>query len=122
MATPIMTSEQIIAYSETRLFGTNVGPDDVSAINLHNGILPSRLEHMLSSVGSEFERVEQKNGREPVFFQNGVLHIPQFSGFGRRMRYEELIEAYITASDREINFRSLEVEGRARKTNHAFDN
>lgn len=122
MTTPVLSPEKVVKYAETRLFGKNVSPDDVQSISLHNGTLPSRLEHMLASVGgSDFERVVQSNSREPIYFQRGSLHIPQYSGFGRRRRYEQMISAYLQASGRPIEFRSLEVEGKARKTNHAYD-
>lgn len=123
MTTPVLSPEKIIQYSETRLFGQNVSPSDVQSITLHNGVLPSRLEHMLESVGgSAFDRVIQPNGREPIYFQHGGLHIPQYSGFGRRRRYEQMILAYLQASGLPMQFHSLEVEGKARKTNHAYDN
>ena len=47
MSTPVMSPEKIVRYAETRLFGGNIHPEDVNAIHLHNGILPSHLEHML---------------------------------------------------------------------------
>ncbi|MFH1182295.1 MAG: hypothetical protein V1702_05010 [Candidatus Woesearchaeota archaeon] len=122
MSTPIFSPEAIVTYTETRLFGKNVSPEDVTSINLHNGVLPSKLEHMLASVGGGFDRVLQNNGREPLYYQHGGLHIPQYSGFGRRRRYEQMIDAYLQASNRNTTFRSLEVEGKARKTNHAYDN
>lgn len=122
MNTPVMSTAKRIVYAETRLFGDNVHPDIVHAISLHNGVLPSKLEHMLASVGGSYERVVQHNGREPIYSQQGGLHIPQYSGFGRRRRYEQMILAYLEASGRRIEFRSLEAEGQARKTNHAYDN
>ncbi len=122
MSTPVMGREKRIVYAETRLFGANARPDAVQAISLHNGVLPSRLEHMLASVGGSYEKVIQHSGREPIYFQQGGLHISQYSGFGRRRRYEQMVLAYLEASGRKIEFRSLEAEGQARKTNHAYDN
>lgn len=122
MSTPIFSPEAVVTYAETRLFGQNVSAEKVHSINLHNGVLPSKLEHMLESVGGRFERVTQENGREPLYFQAGGLHIPQYSGSGRRRRYEQMIGAYLKASNRNIKFRSLEADGGARKTYHAYDN
>src|SRR3989338_8885557 len=123
MSTPVMSPEKIVRYAETRLFGGNIHPEDVNAIHLHNGILPSHLEHMLDSIaGQGYVRLAQQNEREPIFYKDGGLHIPQYSGFGRRRRYESVITAYIEASGRDIAFRSLEFEGIPRKTDHAYDN
>lgn len=127
METPIFTSEDVIRYSETRLFGSNVGPDDVSEIQLHNAVLPSELEEQIGKErGYDFCNVAQENGREPIFFHDGTLFIPQYSGFGRRQRYEDMIEAYIKASGRDITFTSHERWSNPRQTgiwygNFAYD-
>ncbi len=125
MSTPIFTREQTIKYAETRLFGKNVSGGEVRHIKLYNGMLPSELESKLAEV-STFERVVQANGREPIYFSSGTLHIPQYSGFGRRKRYEELIKAYAQARELPLDFESLEREGKAHQTdifyeNHAYD-
>ena len=79
MSTPIFTPEDLKLYAETRLFGNNVRPADVSSIRLYNGTLPSELIYMITSIrGDDYVKVEQKNGREPLFFHDGVLFIPQY--------------------------------------------
>lgn len=132
----VFTPKQLIKYAETRLFGSNVTPDMVHRIELHNGVLPSLLEQHIISEFGEAIKVVQKNGREPLFYSNGTLFIPQYSGFGRRRRYESMINAYIKASEREISFdgfklintehgisfKSLDLDEDPRKTNHAYDN
>jgi hypothetical protein len=117
--TRILTPEKVIQYAETRLFGSNVTPDMVRIIELHNGVLPSKLKEML---GKGYRKVKQTNEREPVYFKDGVLFIPQYSGFGRRKRYEAMIKAYLEASKRDIKFKSCELEGDQRKTNIEYDN
>ncbi len=124
MTTPIFTPEQAVKYAENRLFGKNVGPEEVTQIRLYNGILPSELEEMLhQDYAEEPLRVNQENGREPIYLtSNGALHIPQYSGFGRRKRYEEMIRAYLNVSKRPMEFTSLEVGEEERRTNIAYDN
>jgi hypothetical protein len=92
--TRILTPEKVIKYAETRLFGSNVTPNDVNHIELHNAVLPSQLEKIIKKKHGNFERVIQENGREPIYFKDGILFIPQYSGFGRGRRYEETIKAY----------------------------
>ena len=123
MSTPIFSREQTIKYAETRLFGINVRPDEVSGIKIYNGMLPSELEALLTGSVS---RVIQDNGREPIYFSSGTLHIPQYSGFGRRKRYEEMVFAYLKAKQSQLKFESLERNGEADRTdifydNHAYD-
>ena len=101
--TLIFTDGQIMRYAETRLFGENVRPGDVSRIELHNGELPSMLEDEISGKG-DFQFVYQSNYREPLYFQEGTLLIPQYSGQGRARRYQRMIEEYIRASGRDISF------------------
>src|SRR3989338_2601264 len=69
--------------------------------------------------------VEQNNGREPIYFSDGVLFIPQYSGFGRQNRYERMISDYtehIAASGRKIKFTAHNLDSDARKKNMAYDN
>ncbi len=138
MSTQVFSKKQIIKYAETRLFGSNVCADDVRDIELYNAVLPSHLEEILRARVAPLTqanlrvqkavRVLQENGREPIFFSRkdvggkGSLHIPQYSGFGRRKRYEEMIKAYIQASGRRISFTSYELDGSRDKTNIYFDN
>ena len=119
-----MDDQAVKRYAETRLFGKNVDPKEVKAIQLHNGVLPKTLESMVHAIaGPEFIKVAQDNGREPLFFHsNGTLFIPQYSGFGRRKRYEEMIRAYQRVIDRKLEFYSLDVEGDPRKTNINYSN
>ena len=127
MSERIFTDEQIVKYAETRLFGSNVKPHEVSNIELHNGVLPSHLEAM---IGEGFTKVDQKNGREPIYFKEGTLLIPQYSGFSRRDRYETMIQLYkeIIESNwwennsREIEFESHETKGDTRKTDQNYSN
>ncbi len=119
MSTPIFSREQTIKYAQTRLFGRNVTPDEVSSIKLYNGMLPSELEALLPGSSS---RVIQDNGREPIYFSSGTLYIPQYSGFGRRRRYEEMIRAYARARESPLEFESLEREGKAHQTDIFYDN
>lgn len=118
--TKIFTPKNVIKYAETRLFGSNIKPEHVKTIKLYNGMLPSELE--ISMLEWNFETVQQENGREPIYFNNGILFIPQYSGFGRRTRYEEMIKSYIYASQRDIKFESKELNDDERKTNIEYDN
>ena len=120
--TKILTPEKIIRYAETRLFGDNVRPHNVKVIELHNGVLPSSLEEMLNQRCGGFQRVLQENSREPIYFRDGRLFIPQYSGFGRRKRYESMIKAYLQVIGEDIGFKSCELEGDERKTNIEYDN
>lgn len=124
----IFSDEDVIKYAETRLFGSNVKPEDVHQIHLHNGMLPSELEAELQWPPGEMPHdvpplVEQENGREPIYFDHGELHIPQYSGFGRRRRYEEMVNAYMEANGKEDDyFVSHEREDDRRLTNIFYDN
>ena len=94
MTTPTFTPAQVKKYAETRLFGENVTPEMVVKIQLYNGTLPSALEERLQTLGKQPRQVQQENGREPIYYTpDRTLHIPQYSGFGRRRRYEEMIFA-----------------------------
>lgn len=107
MATAIFTPENVIEYAETRLFGSNVGSDDVHSIELHNAVLPSELvQIIIKNRDYDFSKVEQENGREPIFFHDGTLYLSQYSGFGRRQRYEDMIKAYIEVTGKDITFSS----------------
>ncbi|MBT3406274.1 hypothetical protein HN419_03835 [Candidatus Woesearchaeota archaeon] len=123
MKTRVFNDSDIHDYALNRLFGSNVSVDDVSRIELHNGILPSELESLVSTrMGDGVTVVNQRNGREPILFHSGVLFIPQYSGFGRRERYEEMIEAFVQISGKDIKFESKERKDDPRETNVAFDN
>jgi len=118
---PVFSEEDIRDYAETRLFGANVQPILVDGIYLRNGILPSQLEFQLEEFkGEEIKRVEQDNPREPIFLRHDKLHIPQYSGFGRRLRYERLCQLYSELQD--IPFVSLDVDNDERKSNVEYDN
>ncbi|MBR9691783.1 hypothetical protein GOV06_03265 [Candidatus Woesearchaeota archaeon] len=112
--TKIFKPKDVIKYAETRLFGSNVAANDVRSIELHTAVLPSQLLENVLKEG--FEEVEQENGREPIFFKEGTLYIPQYSGFGRGTRYEEMIKAYIEASGKNIKFTERFPEDDTRKT------
>ena len=120
--TKIFTPEKIVKYAETRLFGSNVTPEMVRKIELHNGMLPFALENLLIERYNGHLKVRQENGREPIYFMEDILFIPQYSGFGRRKRYETMIKAYLEASGRDIKFESHELEDEQRKTNIEYDN
>ena len=128
--TPIFSTQDVVKYAEQRLFGLNVRPKDVGEIRLYNGFLPSEVVAVVQAEGSDgFSlneppiEVLQGNQREPIYFSpGGILHIPQYSGFGRRRRYEMMIEKYIETSAREIGFHSLDVDAGARRTNIQYDN
>ena len=122
MANLILTGDNLIRYAETRLFGRNVQPEEVREIVLHNSVKPSALQRKLRRTGGHFYPVVQDNSREPIYFQEGVLHIPQYSGFGRRTRYEGLIKAYIETIDRDVQFSSLEATDNRRITNMRYTN
>ncbi len=123
MATPIFTPEDIITYAETRLFGLNVRPGDVGTIELHNAVLPSELEGLLARQGrGDFVRVAQDNGREPIFFHDGTLYIPQYSGTGRRRRYEDMVDAYNGVTEKRMDFKSLEREQNPLRTDIFYEN
>ncbi|MBI4453674.1 hypothetical protein HY636_03445 [Candidatus Woesearchaeota archaeon] len=132
MDTKIFTPEKVIKYAETRLFGRNVAPEMAAKIELHNGALPSQLEQTLEkrysskSTTKFVTRVQQTNGREPIYFVDGTLFIPQFSGFGRSIRYERMIEAYIQAisqrDGRKILFEAHDLENDSRKTDQSYSN
>jgi hypothetical protein len=98
MATPILAGDKLRRYAERRLFGQNVEPKDVHHIVIHNGLLPSEVRSLLGTTTP----LVQVTPREPLYFKDGVLHIPQYSGFGRQNRYERLIDAYIEVSDHAI--------------------
>lgn len=120
------TDEMIIEYAKRRLFGSNVRPDEVHKIELHNGQLPSMLEAELSS-GTKPVLLDQENGREPIYFRDGTLYIPQYSGHGRARRYQRMIEEYLRASDKGISFelcdaRNEEGKRDPRQTNLNYDN
>ncbi len=121
MNVPIFSSEQKAKYAETRLCGSNVTPAMVDEILLYNGFLPSMLEQKLE--GTNAQRVQQENGREPIYYTSDrILHISQFSGFGRRKRYEEMIDLYKEICGRDLRFKSLELHDNPRQTNLAYDN
>ena len=135
MATPIFSTQDVLKYAEQRLFGLNVRPNDVGEIRLYNGFLPSEVVARVQNENNKWVsstefpiEVLQGNQREPIYFsksaekQRGILHIPQYSGFGRRRRYETMIEKYIETSAREIGFHSLDVDAGARRTNIQYDN
>jgi hypothetical protein len=119
----VMNSAEVQAYAETRLFGTNIRPHHVHTIELHNGKLPSTLEaHIAGRFGHPPVRVEQENGREPLYFLEGRLFIPQYSGFGRADRYETLITAYNRTLEHRKGFFIRNLEDDPRKTAIAYDN
>ena len=120
--TSIFTSEQVIKYAQRRLFGSNVTADDVKHIRLYNGMLPGQLEQELEFEHRKYERVLQQNPKEPIYHTAQTLHIPQYSGFGRRRRYEAMIRRYIDASGRSMDFTSLDLDNNERKTNVQYDN
>lgn len=123
MSTSIFNREQIIKYAETRLFGENLRPENVRKIELHNGILPGELEKIIRSRTTENPiTVLQKNPREPLFFHDSVLYIPQYSGVARRQRYEDMIEQYKNASGANFVFESLELHNDKRATVMEYDN
>ncbi len=98
MPQPFLSGHKLLRYAETRLFGSNIGPEEVKAIIVHNGMLPSEMRKEIGIC----EQLSQSNPREPIYFKEGTLHIPQYSGFGRKKRYERLIDAYIKESGRDI--------------------
>ena len=129
MATPIFSTQDVLKYAEQRLFGLNVRPNDVGEIRLYNGFLPSEVVARVQNENNKWVsstefpiEVLQGNQREPIYFSKSaekpkrILHIPQYSGFGRGRRYETMIEKYIETSAREIGFYSLGVDGRAPST------
>lgn len=124
--TLIFTDSQVIRYAETRLFGSNLTPDEVANIELHNGELPSMLKEQISKE-ADFSLIDQKNSREPLYFQEGTLYIPQYSGHGRARRYQRMIEDYLRASGRNITFRTCDAKDEhgkhdPRQTNLNYDN
>lgn len=142
MSTKLFTSDKVIKYAETRLFGRNVTPEMVAKIELHNGALPSELEQTLEQRyhSGLITTVQQSNNREPIYFVDGngtvdgtgalgtkgTLFIPQFSGFGRAIRYERMIEAYKDAvlqrDGKDITFEVHDLEKDSRKTDQAYSN
>ena len=120
--TSIFTPEEIIQYAETRLFGANVLPENVFAIEQHNGVLPSHLSNEILSPRGTFKNVEQKSPREPLYYQNGTLFIPQYSGFGRGERYTRLVKEYKKASGGNFGFSLHDFLGIPRRTNIQYDN
>ncbi|MBR9703449.1 hypothetical protein GOV10_05390 [Candidatus Woesearchaeota archaeon] len=117
----ILAGDELKRYAETRLFGTNVTPEIVDKIELHNGILPSQLLQAYAERGEKLTLVEQVNAREPLFYRNGVLHIPQYSGFGRARRYRHLIKRYSSLQQKALEFTETNHEGRT-ETNMAYEN
>jgi hypothetical protein len=106
-----------------RLFGSNVRPDDVEQIELHNGVLPSQLEQIIEQMpGGQAQRAIQENGREPIYVKEGVMFIPQYSSFERGMRYEMMIDKYLTASGRGLKRKFCELGSNKRVTYIAYDN
>ncbi|MFH1063539.1 MAG: hypothetical protein V1729_00495 [Candidatus Woesearchaeota archaeon] len=120
--TNIFKPEDVIKYAETRLFGSNVGPDDVEKIELHNGPLPSQLERSIIDRAGGFVRVQQKNGREPIYFSEKTLFIPQYSIFERGTRYELMIRAYLEATGRNIETEVIEHGEDKRVTYMQYEN
>ncbi|MFH0798153.1 MAG: hypothetical protein V1906_01950 [Candidatus Woesearchaeota archaeon] len=118
----ILTPEKMARYAETRLFGSNVTPEMAGKIELYNGVLPSQLESMLNERYDGFVKVKQPNGREPIYFQDRTLFVPQFSGFGRAMRYEKMIEAYISDCRPDIKFEAHDLDDNPRKTDQSYSN
>lgn len=120
----ILTGDALKRYAETRLFGTNVIPELVDKIELHNGMLPSQLLEAHSELREHLTLIEQDKAREPLYYRNGVLHIPQYSGFGRARRYRHLIKRYSSLSSLQqkvLAFTETNHEGRT-ETNMAYEN
>jgi hypothetical protein len=109
MATPIFTREQIKQYAQTRLFGSNIGPEDVEKIVLVNGAMPSMLEKMVKDKHDQYVVVDQDNAREPILHADGTNYIPQWSGIARERRYKDLLEAYSKINEEEGR-KNFEVE------------
>ncbi|HLD07366.1 MAG TPA: hypothetical protein VJC16_07605 [Candidatus Nanoarchaeia archaeon] len=118
----VFSPAQITAYAEARLFGENAPPGEISRIELHNGTLPSQLERRLQGSDLQYERVRQRNPREPIYRAGNTLFIPQFSGFGRRQRYEEMIGAYREAAGHHLDFASMELQDDPRRTDQSYEN
>jgi len=124
----VMTPENIDVYARTRLLG-NMGklaitPEMITKIELHNGLLPSELEKR-AGLSKRGNLVSQENAREPIYYKDSVLYIPQFSGNFRRTRYEDMITAWIKKcinklDNVSINFDSLDIDGDALKTLDAY--
>jgi len=104
--TRIISGDNLHNYIDTRLFGSNVRPENVKKICLHNGFLPSQLITLLKQFSSPFTLVEQENAREPIFFSKDVLHIPQYSSLGRQGRYEDMCDIAVQEVFPEIEFQS----------------
>lgn len=121
--TKILQGEKLIKYAETRLFGINVYPHAINSIELHNGVLPSQLkEEIINKYGSAI-RVIQNNGREPIFFKDNILFIPQYSGHSRSNRYINTITAYINEIKKQgknIDFKIKYYKNTSRRSNQAF--
>jgi hypothetical protein len=126
--TRIFTPEKIIKYGKTRLEGIYIPFEKVMGIALYNGTLPSELKRM--SAKFPLKLLEQDNAREPIYYQQNpldypgrvTLHIPQFSGFGRGKRYEEMIKALVKALDKDIVFEVVDRKDDPRKAYIAYDN
>lgn len=122
MRTPILNPEDLVKYVETRIFGDNVDKDRISEISQYNGCLNSALEYDLNTrYGDKVSRVKQKNEREPLYSIDDKLFFAQWSGFGRGRRYESNINAYRDITGKDIDFKIIEKDGLARKTNIAYD-
>jgi len=89
--TRIFTEEQEVKYLDTRLYGKNATPEQVKAIYRYDGFLPSEVRAILVRNGS-FYGVLQENPREQFYLQDATIHIPQFSGTGRELRYRRMME------------------------------
>jgi hypothetical protein len=120
--TKVMTPKKKKIYAETRLSGVDRHISTFNEIQLHNGVLPSQLEQFISKNYGHFSRLEQPNGREPMYHSGNTLFIPQYSGFARAHRYKFMIDAYIDTSGRNIIFRTFNLDNSARKKNNAYDN
>ena len=130
--TRVLSGPKLVEYAERRLFSTGtpsegkayVTPDMVKRIELHNGILPSGLilDQIERQGNYKVTQIVQENSREPIFFHEGTLLIPQYSGFGRAKRYQRLVEAYTEESGRDIEFVIKDKKDKARKTIIAYDN
>ena len=122
MARRVMDKDSILRYGRTTFTGSNVSEDDISAIILKNGFKEKQVEELLEACNMKYVKVQQEKPREQLYFSEGALFIPQWSGYGRRRRYQERISAFIKASEKKITFIDANYLGEREKNDIQYDN
>ena len=132
--TKILRGDKLLTYCKNRIFSNVpscavagpgeviVTPDMVDKIKLYNGHLESRVRAEAFEEHIDLLKVVQKNGRERLMYKDGVLFIPQPSGISRGERYKDMINAYIDASNCQIELEEIWFGGKPIQAFIQYDN